>query len=82
MATQANDFGLFEKKCKKIYPPILSHSLLVCPHCLTAVKGGYQFETRDGVSIESFVCARHGDVVPRRSAIQNPPHSACQDLHA
>ena len=82
MLTKSNAFDLFEKKTQKIYPPILSHSLLVCPHCLTAVKGGYQFETRDGVSIESFVCAQHGDVVPRRSAIQNPPHSSCQELRA
>ena len=47
-----------------------SDTTQVCPHCLTPVSS-YAFIIKDEVRIETFSCATHGDVVPRRSAVAN-----------
>lgn len=43
----------------------------VCPHCKVPVSS-YHFEC-DGIMIISYHCQEHGDVVPMRSAVSNPP---------
>lgn len=53
-----------------IYRCPTSEITLVCPHYLIPV-GSYAFITREDVRIETFTCAQHGDVVPRRSAVAN-----------
>ena len=42
----------------------------VCPNCKRLVTS-YRFATPDGHQIETHHCAKHGDVVPMRSAIVN-----------
>ena len=55
----------------RVYPPRRTQSVLVCPHCKTAVQLTHGFSTREGVAIATYHCREHGEVVPMRSALVN-----------
>ena len=74
MSNPSDKMAFLNAQSVSLYDPPRPATLLVCPHCLTPVQG-YAFVTRDDVTIETYSCTLHGDIVPRRSAVSNPPHT-------
>jgi hypothetical protein len=71
MSNHAHKNDLTSAQSVSLYDPQIAATQQVCPHCLVPLAG-YAFTTPDGVRIDSYTCATHGDVVPRRSAVANP----------
>lgn len=50
---------LFEPTARRRHPAI-------CPHCRKAVNG-YRFVTDGDLSVTTYHCVEHGDVIPRQA---------------
>lgn len=46
--------------------------IMVCPFCLCSLTG-HSFMTPGDTIVQTWHCKEHGDVCPRRSAVENNP---------